>query len=66
MDLLEGRAEQTGVALRHEVAPNLPPLLADRMRLQQILLNLLSNALKFSPSGGTVTVARLSRRMRNW
>ena len=54
--LLEARNHQ----LRIDVPADLPPLVADHNRFQQVLANLLSNALKYTPKGGEVTVhARL-------
>ena len=39
------------IKLRREFAPGLPPVLADEVRVRQVLLNLLSNASKFTDAG---------------
>lgn len=50
-------ARSRGIALVTKAPKNLPRLYADRRAVNKILLNLLSNALKFTPAGGKVTVS---------
>jgi len=45
-----------GQSLEIEVSPELPEVRADRSKTRQVLLNLLSNATKFTPDGGTIRV----------
>jgi len=54
---LGGQFEEKGVALRFEISPNFPDVLADEDRLMQILLNLLGNAMQYTPAGGRVQVS---------
>ncbi|MGH9362717.1 MAG: histidine kinase dimerization/phospho-acceptor domain-containing protein, partial [Thermoanaerobaculia bacterium] len=42
---------RTRLAVDHEVAPEVPEIRSDRQKVKQIVLNLLSNALKFTPAG---------------
>jgi two-component system cell cycle sensor histidine kinase PleC len=53
--LMRNRAETAGLQLVIDL-PDLPEIEADYRALKQILLNLLSNALKFTPRGGKVTI----------
>ncbi|MBK8159722.1 MAG: PAS domain-containing protein [Rhodospirillaceae bacterium] len=54
MTLMRERAKNGGVTLRAAVAPDLPPLMADLRVMKQIVTNLVSNAVKFTPKDGTV------------
>ena len=49
-------ADRQGVTLRVHVRPRLPAVLGDAPRLAQVFVNLLHNAIKFSPDGGEVSV----------
>jgi signal transduction histidine kinase len=54
--LIGERAGEAGVQVSNEVPADLPRLMADERLLKQILINLLSNSVKFTPSGGSVKV----------
>ncbi|WAC59492.1 PAS domain-containing sensor histidine kinase [Brevundimonas sp. SL130] len=54
--LMRGRAQDSGLTLTVE-AGDLPDIEADQRGVKQILLNLISNAVKFTPEGGAVTLS---------
>ena len=51
------RAEQAGLRFDVELARDLPEAVADQLALRQVLINLLANAIKFTPRGGSVSLA---------
>ncbi len=54
---LQLQAERAGVTLAVAIPENLPRVLADAKRVQQAVTNLVHNAIKFTPSGGTITLS---------
>jgi signal transduction histidine kinase len=54
---LQPQALKAEVALRYDIPVELPSLYADPQRIKQVLNNLVTNAIKFTPPGGTVTVS---------
>ncbi len=51
------RVRADGHRFRVQVSPSLPLVRADTRRIEQVLYNLLDNAIKYSPQGGTITVS---------
>jgi PAS domain S-box-containing protein len=56
VDAASFQAQMRELSLRCEVAGPLPMVLGDPLRLRQVLDNLLSNGLKYTPAGGSVTI----------
>lgn len=54
--LLKLRAESKGLTMEPDVAPNLSQVWADERAVRQICLNLMSNAIKFTPRGGRIVL----------
>jgi len=59
-DLLALKARDAGVEIKTRITLDLPEVLADRRAFNQILINLISNAIKFTPRGGRITVSAQS------
>jgi cell cycle sensor histidine kinase DivJ len=56
-DLLALKARDAGVEIKMRIASDLPEIVGDRRAFSQILINLISNAIKFTPRGGRITVS---------
>ena len=56
VERLRTQAERAHLGLAADVSAGLPPVLIDAERIQQVLTNLIHNAIKFTPPGGRITI----------
>lgn len=56
VDLFAELAREKSIRLQVDLPPHLPPLLADQHRLQQVLHNLIANALRYTPPAGAIKI----------
>jgi signal transduction histidine kinase len=62
VELLRGQATRHAVSVRTDLASDLPNVIADRVQVQQVLMNLMLNAIEaMSDTGGVLTVRSLPR-----
>jgi signal transduction histidine kinase len=61
LTMVRDRASQKGIALTLEVDSELDEIDGDELRIQQVMENLLTNAVKFTPAGGQVAVSARQR-----
>jgi two-component system phosphate regulon sensor histidine kinase PhoR len=54
LEIFQDQARKKQIALSQKIQPGLPPLLGNSDRLQQLLINLIDNAVKYTPEGGQV------------
>jgi len=57
--VVQPRAEEKNLQIIRDFSGELPPLRADRDKISQIMLNILDNAVKFTPEGGRITITAM-------
>ena len=57
VDRLRAQADRAELKLDIDSTPTLPEVLADEARVEQVLVNLIHNAIKFTPSGGRISIS---------
>lgn len=65
VERMQTQAERAGLSIHIDVSGNLPAVHADPKRLQQLLINLLHNAIKFTPPGGEIHVSAREDEQNN-
>lgn len=56
IQFLKAQAEEKGIAINYKIEKDLPPVEADKDRMRQVLINLISNSLNYSDEGAKVKV----------
>jgi two-component system sensor histidine kinase HydH len=54
---LEGELKARGISVERTIPPDLPPVIADPDKIEQVLVNVLKNAVEASPQGGKIEVS---------
>ena len=62
IEAFQPTAIERSISLEIDSPPNLPLVQADRQRMQQVLMNLLSNALRYTPNGAVITIHLTAER----
>jgi two-component system sensor histidine kinase BaeS len=61
LNVIQPECEQMGISLQNEIATEIPSVMADSDRITQVLLNLLDNARRHTPTGGSIIIRAYSK-----
>lgn len=54
--IMENQAQARSIAIKLNLTPDLPKIKADETRFSQVMINLLDNAIKYTPENGSVVI----------